>query len=230
MLSWNYRIALLPEKCRLERVLGSICGGSKMACFFEIPGGNCNFLAYFYVEKIKGVKMQVDKGKYNEKCANKLRSIRMQNNLTRPQMAKKLEVSANGYRKNERALNFLNLKSLEILATDFNIAMDWFLFDRGPVKFEDNTKLHSRIKALEKELAAAKQKPEMGEIDKNRTGEPLLPDVQELNEAMKAVPQLFYELMAYFHRFKNEHPEWFKTPSGKDTKKKSKKVPESKSG
>jgi transcriptional regulator with XRE-family HTH domain len=151
--------------------------------------------------------MQVDKGKYSWESAGRLIKIRKLKKFTQVGMARRLDTSVNAYRKNEKGKNFLNFKSLEILAAELGIAMDWYMFNRGPMFFKDSAQLETQIKELQTQLEEAKQG--------GRTGGPghagLPAEVNQLVEAMQRVPQLFHEVMAYFFQFKKAHPELFES-------------------
>ncbi|MCP5052154.1 MAG: helix-turn-helix domain-containing protein [bacterium] len=149
----------------------------------------------------------------------KLKRVREQFGHPRRKMAAHLGMSDNGYGKNEFGVTSPGLRTLYLLKTDFDISMNWLFFDDGPMHNEDK----KRVAQLEKEneelkarlaeaLGGNEAEGEGYRLQEttNQTlapGQPgLRPDVKGLVEEMKRNPLLYYEVMAFYHRFKEDRP------------------------
>lgn len=73
----------------------------------------------------------------SNKTGLKLERLRKEAGMTRPEMARVLEVTPGAYRKNEQGFSIPKPNALSKLIDQFGISMDWFLFDRGPKLYDD---------------------------------------------------------------------------------------------
>lgn len=109
----------------------------------------------------------------------RLREIREQLRLSRVEMAARMGIKPNSYYKNENGETFPSLRSLSLLQKDFDISMDWFIFNKGTIFFKEK-------QPGKKEEATAPGGIEMA----------------ELFNQMEQDPQLRHELLAYYYKYK----------------------------
>lgn len=66
------------------------------------------------------------------------RLIRLRQHLkySLEEMARKLGLSKSGYYKNEGGLSFPGLETLDCLQRDYDISMDWLMFEKGPMHYQ----------------------------------------------------------------------------------------------
>lgn len=131
------------------------------------------------------------------KVAEKLKKIRQTHKYDANTMAAKLGVATHTYRRNERCISLPDAYSLYSLNRTLNISLDWLISEKGSMYFTE-------IKPVKKEEIKAEQK----EPPKPYTLPPVLQnledDLKELFDTMQQSPQLRYEILAHFHKFKND--------------------------
>lgn len=115
----------------------------------------------------------------------RLRKVREDLRFSRPEMAARLGIKPVGYYKNENGETFPSLRSLGRLQKDFNISMDWFIFNRGPMYFNE------------------KQSEGKGEAKAPGGGE-MTPEMKELFDGMEQDPLLRHEVLAYYYKYKKK--------------------------
>lgn len=115
----------------------------------------------------------------------KLKKIRNENHLTMNDMAAKLNLNRGTYSRNENGLTIPSYFTLYRLGNDFEISLDWFVLDKAPMYFGEE----------EEETMSPLPLPL-----------PHAADINELLDHMEKIPLLRYEILAQFHRFKEEHP------------------------
>ncbi|MCP5048762.1 MAG: helix-turn-helix domain-containing protein [bacterium] len=168
--------------------------------------------------------MREKKRKFKRAIGERLRDLREEWRLDRPGMAKRLGVTANAYGKNENGETTPNPPTLLKLLEEFNISMDWFLFEKGP-KFHDEKKgiedmKKKLVEPLEKETAHLKEELEATTIQKEKAEKELAeikskwgnnpvpeisPEQAEMLIEMNRTPLLRYEILAQYHRFLKEN-------------------------
>jgi transcriptional regulator with XRE-family HTH domain len=85
------------------------------------------------------------------------------------EMAVRLHITPGAYSKNERGLNFPGLDTLRCLTRDFDISMDWLIFEKSPMY---NKEKEQREKELEQTVEMLKQTGRLnGSKVWTRTGE-----------------------------------------------------------
>jgi transcriptional regulator with XRE-family HTH domain len=106
-------------------------------------------------------------------------------------MARKLELSRSGYYKNEGGLAFPRLETLDILQRNYDISMDWFIFNKGPVHFKEKQ---------------PESPPEPGKAEEKETPatENISDDVRELLEYMDQDRLLKHEVLVYFYKYREK--------------------------
>ena len=88
----------------------------------------------------------------------RLRLIRKQFQLTREEMSARLGIKIKSYYKNENNETLPSFKSLHRLQKDFDVSMDWFIFNKGPMflkekQAEINTeKVETKVENISPEL------------------------------------------------------------------------------
>ncbi len=120
----------------------------------------------------------------------RLRKLREQFNYSPDQMASKLGLSPSGYFKNEHGRRFPGLDTLNLLQRDWDISMDWFIFNKGPV--------HFKKKQPEPQPPAEPEKTAKETLTLENVG----PDVGELLEYMEQDRLLKHEVLVYFYKYK----------------------------
>ncbi|MCP5106657.1 MAG: helix-turn-helix transcriptional regulator [bacterium] len=122
--------------------------------------------------------------------AIRLRKIRKTFNLSTSSMADKLNVERCSYNRNEKGETIPDPFSLYSLGNSLNISLDWLIREEGPMLYTEKM----TAKKEENETPKPKEIPQ-----------PLPPDLNELFEHMKHIPRLRFEILAQFHKFKQEH-------------------------
>ncbi|MCX6583921.1 MAG: helix-turn-helix domain-containing protein [Candidatus Aminicenantes bacterium] len=149
--------------------------------------------------------MEMNRKRVLQEAGDKLTQLRKKFNYSRDQMAGHFGVSRNAYYKNEVGMALPALPTLYRIAMENNISMDWFLFGRGPMYYDEKEKT-GEIEELKKQLEMEKKKQlekEAGSEKKSlRAAVDMKPEMKELVEHMEAVPLLYHEVLAHFQRFK----------------------------
>jgi transcriptional regulator with XRE-family HTH domain len=105
--------------------------------------------------------------------------------LTRREMAAKLGINKTNYYKNEIGYSLLGIDTMNQLHMNFDISIDWLLFDSHP--------MHNK----EKQQLAVQERGNQGLEAKQ-------PDVKCLLAAMEQDNVLLHEIMLYFYKYKQE--------------------------
>ncbi|MCP5051208.1 MAG: helix-turn-helix transcriptional regulator [bacterium] len=151
--------------------------------------------------------MKINRHELSLNAGEKLRKLRKEFHLTSPEMADRLRLKSNNYRKNENGVAFPNPKTLYLLTTEFNVSLDWFFFDRGPKFLSEKNReqeLEKKIAELEKELELARQGNTRLEKEAEAKSQ-LEQEVKEMLDYMEQVPVFYHETLAHFHRFKMQN-------------------------
>jgi transcriptional regulator with XRE-family HTH domain len=124
-----------------------------------------------------------------KQIGRRLRGLRKQLNYSLEEMAVKLGRSKSGYFKNENGLTIPGLATMYRLQADFDISMDWLIFNKGPVHYQDKQ---------------PEPEPERVEEDEKKTEdlENISADVRELLEYMERDRLLAHEVLVYFYKYK----------------------------
>ncbi len=181
--------------------------------------------------------MMLDEKSLPRKGSMKLKQLREIFNITSKEMARRLGVTRTTYWKNEGGGAFPAFRSLKVLMDDFDISMDWFIFDKGPMYFKEKVKAEE-IVTLRKNLELEKQKNTEFESQKQEIVEvkeelerlkaeleqktkaekeakealaemekKLKPEVLDLVDHMEKIPVLHHKVLLDFHNFKLEKKE-----------------------
>jgi transcriptional regulator with XRE-family HTH domain len=132
-----------------------------------------------------------------KKMGQNLEEIRRALNLNSRQMSDILKVTRSTYRRNEEGDTFPGIWSVYILAVNRKISLDWLFCNRGEKFYKDSP------------TGGTTAGTESGEKGKGKLGQTVFTgelgkEVNELIEHMDKDPQLRYEVLALFHKFKKE--------------------------
>lgn len=127
--------------------------------------------------------MRKKRGDLIQDVGQRLKKLRKQLDYSANEMAGRLGVQVASYYKNESGDTIPGLISLHRLQKDFNISMDWFLFNKGPMYYEE--------KQVENET------PPPGLEDK-------IPDVKALLEDMEKDPLLRHKILLDYYEYKKK--------------------------
>jgi transcriptional regulator with XRE-family HTH domain len=128
------------------------------------------------------------------KIGLRIQKVRGHLGYTQVEMASKLGVTANAFRKNEDGYSVPGYHSLQKLAMDFDISLDWLYFNKGAMIYNEK-----------QEKPAPPEKPA---VEITREPEPRMsPQVKEMVEQMEKEPQLYHEILAFYHRFQSQQLE-----------------------
>ncbi len=125
--------------------------------------------------------MAGNKRQYERSVCGRLRKVRKMLNYSRQDMAAVLDLKDSGYFKNETGETFPSRSTLHRLQKDYDISMDWFLFNKGPMLYKE------------------KQQEE-----KTPGLEDRFPEARELLDDMDQDPQLKHEILAYYFKYRNK--------------------------
>jgi len=112
-------------------------------------------------------------------------TLRKQFDFSTAEFARRLGLSRSGYFKNENGVTFPRMSTLHFLQGEFDISMDWLIFNKGPVHY-----------------SARQPKP----VDNRRTIDldEVSPDLGELLEYMAKDRLLKHEVLSYFYKYKEK--------------------------
>ncbi len=115
------------------------------------------------------------------KIGQRFEKVRLDLGLSPIDMAETLDIQSSGYQKNEKGQTTPSLKTLGNMLKKYDISMNWLLFNKGPVKMEEN--------------------PEPPPVEKE---EPITldADTKDLIEAMEHDRGLRYDILGYYFRRK----------------------------
>ncbi|MCP5054329.1 MAG: helix-turn-helix transcriptional regulator [bacterium] len=137
----------------------------------------------------------------------KLRNLRRELDFTKKEMAKRCGVDTSTYYRNESGSAFPSARTLRLLCHEYDISMDWLLFNKGPMRFkqkEPGTKPRKEPEVVVKTITVPMELPG---------------DVEELFDHMKGIPLLHYEILTHFHKFKVENEGLVKSSMVREQKK-----------
>ncbi len=164
-------------------------------------------------------------------AAKKLKAIRAERQFSRKKMASQLEITFSAYFKNENGESYPGWGTLYHLQEYFDISMDWFIFDRGPMYLKDKDNDAERIKELESDLLKCSsdkeqvvkeltdttaQNDELNERlqtlrEKTENEEPMFQYLEgvesELGEMVKAMnkdKRIRFKILSYFYECKDQ--------------------------
>jgi len=126
--------------------------------------------------------MPKTRGTFYQGVGERLAKVRRQLNYSRQEMARMLGLNHSGYSKNESGETFPGVNTLSLLQKNFDISMDWLIFNKGPMVFKDKPPLEKQT------LDFVSQSQELGELMKS----------------LEQDPQLKHEILAYFYQYKSK--------------------------
>ncbi|NIM17322.1 MAG: helix-turn-helix domain-containing protein [Candidatus Aminicenantes bacterium] len=122
-----------------------------------------------------------------KEIGRRLRGLRKQLNYSLEEMAGKLGRSKSGYFKNENGITLPSLATMHHLQADLDISMDWLIFNKGPIHYQDKQPEPQRVEEDEK---------------KTKDLENISADVWELLAYMERDRLLAHEVFVYFYKYK----------------------------
>ncbi len=131
--------------------------------------------------------MAFNRARFIGAIGGRLIRLRKHLNYSLEEMARKLGLSKSGYYKNEGGLVFPGLETLDCLQRDYDISMDWLIFEKGPMHYQEK-----------------EPEPEKMEEKETLDLENISPDVRELLEYMEGDRLLKHEVLVYFYRYKEK--------------------------
>ena len=135
--------------------------------------------------------MVFKRAKLLKEIGRRLRGLRKQLNYSLEEMAGKMGRSKSGYFKNENGITIPGLSTMYRLQADFDISMDWLIFNKGPVHYQDK---HPE----------PGPEPERIEEDEKKAEdlENISADVRELLAYMERDRLLAHEVLVFFYKYK----------------------------
>jgi transcriptional regulator with XRE-family HTH domain len=134
-----------------------------------------------------------NKHKVFKESAERMRKVRSVLGYTQDEMGRYFGVQRPSYFKYENGLSFPNPYALKVMADNFDISLDWFIANKGPMFF--------------KEKPLPEQKEALDTVMKEVTG---------LFEDMARIPLLRHEVLSFYYKFKLEYPELVNPPGNKN--------------
>jgi transcriptional regulator with XRE-family HTH domain len=128
-----------------------------------------------------------------------LEQIRHKLQFNARQMGDAMGVVKSTYSRNEIGKTAPNLWSMFILASNYNVSLDWLICRRGEPFYKSPEKVQAdaRDETAEKDSKKGKTKKSVftGELEK---------DLKDLIEHMETSPRIRYEILTLFHKIKGE--------------------------
>jgi len=118
----------------------------------------------------------------------KLEKIRKANHISITDMASALNIDRGSYVRNVNGRTIPNLFTVYKLGNRFEISMDWLVLDKEPMYLKEKIA----------EIKVENDTPSLQSLS-------FPGDIKELLDHMDKIPLLRYEILAQFHRFKEEH-------------------------
>ncbi len=122
----------------------------------------------------------------------RLRQLREGQDLSGKKMAEMLHIDRVSLLRHEAGQWLPEYPILQTISDTFNVSMDWLLFNKGPMFYNQ--------KELEAKAAAAKQEA----AEKHDCMKALKEEYRELLDYMEKFPVLRYELLLQFQKFLRE--------------------------
>jgi transcriptional regulator with XRE-family HTH domain len=155
----------------------------------------------------------------------RLEGLRRQLDFTRDEMAVHFSLTRNGYAKNERGDTFPGLDTLFRLSKNYDISMDWLIFDKGPMAYrEKEAVVVPPPEAPAPEPGATEPPveapaPEVPVIPPETPVtepatcllppglEPIADEIHKMLGRMANDPQFRHAILLYFYQYLKDHPE-----------------------
>jgi transcriptional regulator with XRE-family HTH domain len=135
-----------------------------------------------------------NKDNWNHEMGRRLVELRKHYGCSQKEMAEKVELSINTYRKNERGMNYPSVLIIDRLRNRLGVSLEWYLFGRGPVFWAD--------------VIDAREKIASNDV--------LGQEIEEMTGMIKKVPIIRHALLLYFQELKVKHKEIIREELQKD--------------
>jgi transcriptional regulator with XRE-family HTH domain len=129
---------------------------------------------------------------WNQEIGSRLLELRKHYGCSQREMAEKVELSINTYRKNEMGINYPSVLIIDRLRNRLGVSLEWYLFGRGPVFWAD--------------VIDAREKSAPDGV--------LGQEIEEMTGMMKEVPLIRHAILLYFQELKVKHKELIREISG----------------
>ncbi|MCX6579854.1 MAG: helix-turn-helix transcriptional regulator [Candidatus Aminicenantes bacterium] len=120
--------------------------------------------------------------------ARRLAKLRYLYNYPLQEMARRVGLSSSGYFKNENGVSFPKLETLQRLEKDFDVSMDWLIFNKGPIHYKD-VLAGKGVEKISPSLEAT------------------VPEIKELMGCMEQDILFRHEVLVFFYKYRNKKPE-----------------------
>lgn len=149
----------------------------------------------------------------------RMKQVRRSRNFSRRQMAAWLNLKESSYYKNENGENLPGWLTLSRLFNQMGISVDWLMLNHGTMLAKDKG---VSVNQVEKDKTQQQEKlnkagnalqEAQAELEGYRKLKSLLPEMDELMETMVNDPELRYDVLLNFHRYKKANPT---PPQGKE--------------
>ena len=120
----------------------------------------------------------------SNEVGSRLKEIRQRLKMTQAQLGEKLGVNGSAVAKHENGITFPTGKMLNILASQYNVSMDYLVCGRGTLFYED------------------KDTPDSDRYKNVIIGDK---EMEELFSLVSSISWVRYAVLSYFQRFKLEH-------------------------
>jgi transcriptional regulator with XRE-family HTH domain len=117
----------------------------------------------------------------------RLKKIREKLSFSQDRMASFIETGRTNYSKYENGEVFPNYLALQKMCANQDVSLDWLICEKGSMFFKDKEDILQQVEA--------------------HAEKPIKDEYLELFSKMEQIPLLYYEVMAYYQRFKLEHKE-----------------------
>jgi transcriptional regulator with XRE-family HTH domain len=147
---------------------------------------------------------------YSSHIGARLKLLRSKLNYKQDEMAGRIGVSLGGYKKYEVGQRLPSLPAQHRLSKEFDLSMDWLLFNKGPMYCRDKnefTELQQENLQLKGQLEQAEvqrrdlEEAHSKELEDQAARLRLPPELKELIDTMNKNDVLYYEILAHFKRF-----------------------------
>jgi transcriptional regulator with XRE-family HTH domain len=131
---------------------------------------------------------------WNHEIGRRLVELRKHYGCSQKEMAEKVGLSINTYRKSETGINYPSVLIIDRLRNRLGVSLEWYLFGRGPVFWADV----------------------IDPKDKIAPNDVLGREIEEMTGMIKKVPIIRHALLLYFEELKVKHKEIIREELEKD--------------
>lgn len=126
----------------------------------------------------------------------KIRKVREALKLKNSELADGIGHHRSSFCRYELGKTAIRIMTLYKLGAKYNVSLDWLIRDKGEMFYTEKA-----VSEPEKEKIETPAPPPQPAVD------PIPPDIRELADHMERIPLLRYEILTYFHKFKDKNKE-----------------------